>query len=485
MAETTPEAEEPKTVKEVPICVDLDGTLVRTDTLVESALLLLKESPFNLFSMLAWLLGGKANLKQRLAERVLPDPGLLPYHQGLLEWLRERKLEGRRLVLVTAANNRIAEAVADHLGIFDEVIASCESRNMSAHTKAGELASRYGVRGFDYVGTSHDDLPVWTSCHEAVIVSAPEEVAKAARGRAPVAAEFPPEVSPLRALLTAMRPRQWSKNLLVFVSIVIGQSFTDGPLLASTIMAFISFCLVSSSVYLVNDMLDLTSDRSHSEKNRRPFASGSAPLIFGVVGAPALLVFGLLLAGTVSAEFFGVLSVYLLLTLSYSFYLKRHELLDVLVLAMLYTLRIIAGAAVAESLPSVWLMSFSMFIFTSLAMAKRYAELKALESEEGGWVGGRGYHVHDLSVVAQLGTSSGYISILVLALYVDSAEVGETYDRYFFMYLLCPLLMYWIGRIWVLASRGMLTQDPVIFATRDRVSYIIFLLGGVLLWAAL
>lgn len=474
----------PKTADEVPICVDLDGTLVRTDTLVESALLLLKDSPLSLFAMLLWLLGGKAHLKQQLAERVLPDPALLPYHKGLLRWLRDRKAEGRRLILVTAANNRIAEAVADHLEIFDQVIASCETRNMSAHTKAGELASRYGVRGFDYVGNSNDDLPVWTSCREAVVVSAPEEVAEAARGRAAVAAEFPPEVSPLRALLTAMRPHQWSKNLLLFVSIVIGQAFTDGALLAATILAFIAFCLVSSSVYLVNDMLDLSSDRKHSVKNRRPFASGSAPLIFGVVGAPALLLLGMALAASVSTEFLGVLTVYLLLTLSYSFYLKQHVLLDVLVLAMLYTLRIIAGAAVAESLPSVWLMSFSMFLFVSLAMAKRYAELKALAAEEGGWVGGRGYHVHDLSVVAQLGASSGYISVLVLALYVDSAEVGETYDQYFFMYLLCPLLMYWIGRIWVLASRGMLTQDPVIFATRDRVSYLIFALGGVLLWAA-
>lgn len=480
MSDAAPEASQ-----DVPICVDLDGTLVRTDTLVESALLLLKQNPLSLFSMLLWLLSGKANLKQKLADRVLPDPNLLPYHRGLLEWLRERKSEGRRLLLVTAANHRIAEAVAGHLDIFDEVIASTEGRNMSAHVKAGELASRFSVRGYDYAGNSSDDLPVWTSCREAIIVSATKEVAKAARGRASVAAEFPPEVSPLRALLKAMRPHQWSKNLLVFVSIVIDQHFNDGPLLASTIMAFIAFCLVSSSVYLVNDMLDLTSDRTHSEKNRRPFASGSAPLIFGVVGAPALLIFGMLLAGTVSKAFVGVLTLYLLLTLSYSFYLKRHVLLDVLVLAMLYTLRIVAGAAVGESLPSVWLMSFSMFIFTSLAMAKRYAELKALESEEGGWVGGRGYHVHDLSVVAQLGASAGFISVLVLALYVDSADVGDTYDEYFYMYLLCPLLMYWIGRIWVLASRGMLTQDPVIFATRDRVSYLIFGLGGVLLWAAL
>lgn len=470
---------------EIPLCVDLDGTLVNTDTLVESAVLLAKVNPLYIFAMIFWLLSGKANLKEQIASRIKLDVTTLPYNQPLLEWLRGQREAGRKLVLVTAANHRIADAVGDHLQLFLRVIASSSTRNMGSGTKRTELVQLFGERGYDYIGNSRDDLKVWASCRKAILVNASPALSAATAKRTEIEASFPSSARQFRALISAMRPHQWSKNLLVFVSILVAQKYTDIDLLISTIVAFVSFSLCSSSVYLINDLLDLEADRRHSEKHNRPFASGQAPVMLGIVATPVLLAASAALAWIAGTPFFGVLVLYFGVTLGYSFYLKRLALLDVLILAILYTLRIIAGAAVAGAMPSVWLVSFSMFIFTSLAMAKRYAELMSLESDSGAWISGRGYHVSDLAIIAQLGAASGYISILVLALYIDSHDVVATYHNQRMMWLLCPLLMYWIGRIWLVASRGELHQDPVIFATRDRISYIVFGLGLLTFMAAL
>jgi 4-hydroxybenzoate polyprenyltransferase/phosphoserine phosphatase len=462
---------------ELPLCVDLDGTLVNTDTLVESAVLLAKANPFYIFAMIFWLFAGKAHLKTQIASRTNLDVTVLPYNQPLLDWLHEQREGGRNLVLVTAANRRIADAVNDHVQLFSQVIASNRKLNIGAGTKRDELDRLFGKGGYDYAGNSSDDLKVWAHCRRAVLVNASPALSARAAEQADIEATFPPSHRPMRALVSAMRPHQWSKNLLVFVSILVAHKYTDAQLLISTIVAFVSFCLCSSSVYLINDLLDLEADRRHSEKHKRPFASGQAPLILGILATPLLLVASAALALMAGKLFFTILVLYFSVTLGYSFYFKRLALLDVLILAMLYTLRIIAGAAVAEAMPSVWLISFSMFIFASLAMAKRYAELKSLDDDLGTWAGGRGYHVNDIAIVAQLGTASGYISTLVLALYIDSQEVVALYHNQQLMWLLCPLLMYWIGRIWLVASRGELHHDPIIFATRDRVSYIVFALG--------
>ncbi|MEZ5501331.1 MAG: UbiA family prenyltransferase [Halioglobus sp.] len=317
----------------------------------------------------------------------------------------------------------------------------------------------------------------------AVVVNASQAVAASAARKTDIETSFPLAHRQLRGLISAMRPRQWTRTCW-FCQHFIAHNFEDGPLLLSTFIAFIAFCLCSSSVYLVNDLLDLESDRRHSEKCARPFASGRVPLVMGIIALPFLLAMAAGLAWLASPLFFAVLVLYFGVTLGYSFYLKRFALLDVLVLAILYTLRIIAGAAVAGAMPSVWLVSFSMFIFTSLAMAKRYAELKSLETDAGAWASGRGYHVSDISMMAQLGAASGYISTLVLALYIDSHDVLAIYHNQRMMWLLCPLLMYWIGRIWLVASRGELHQDPVVFATRDRTSYIVFALGILAVMAA-
>ena len=470
---------------DIPLCVDLDGSLVNTDTLVESAVQLLKINPLYIFSMLIWLSSGKANLKEQIALRTKLVVEILPYNQPLLEWLRAQHEVGRNLILVTAANFRIAEAIHDHLGLFSKVIASSATRNLGAGGKRDELVQRFGDGGYDYIGNSRDDLPVWSRSRNAVLVNASAAVSRKATELTKVEATFPRKSNSVRELMRGMRPHQWSKNLLIFVSIFVAQSYTNTPLLFATFVAFVSFCLCSSSVYLINDLLDLEADRTHKEKKNRPFASGATPVIYGVFAVPVLLIASGVLAWSVGTPFFGVLVLYFTVTLAYSFYLKRLALLDVLILAILYTLRLIAGASVADAMPSVWLVSFSMFIFTSLAMAKRYAELKSLETDSGAWASGRGYHVSDISIISQLGATSGYISILVLALYIDSQDVTSMYQNQRLMWLLCPLMMYWIGRIWLVASRGELTQDPVIYATKDRISYLVFFLGFLTVLAAL
>lgn len=470
---------------QIPLCVDLDGTLVNTDTLVESAILLLKANPLYILAMCFWLFWGKAKLKENIAVRTTLDVTTLPYNQVLLDWLVKQREFGRPLVLVTAANQRIADAVADHLRLFSLVIGSSSTHNMSAHTKRVELDALFGKGGYDYAGNSRDDLKVWSGCRKAVLVNTSRAVSARAARTAEVETSLPRDSRPLSALLTAMRPHQWSKNLLVFVSMLIAHLYTDVGLVFSTIIAFVAFCLCSSAVYLINDLLDLQADRKHKQKRHRPFANGRASLLLGIVAIPTLLILAVVLANVAGTLFFGVLLVYFAITLVYSFFFKRVALLDVLVLAMLYTLRIIAGASVADAMPSLWLVSFSMFIFTSLAMAKRYAELKSLELDAGAWASGRGYNVNDIPIIAQLGMASGYISTLVLALYIDSPDVTAIYHNQQMMWILCPLLMYWIGRIWLVAGRGELNQDPVVFATRDRVSYLVFVLGLLALVAAL
>jgi 4-hydroxybenzoate polyprenyltransferase/phosphoserine phosphatase len=391
----------------VPLCVDLDGTLVNTDTLVESVLLLLKKNPLYFFALLIWLLSGKANLKEQITSRTALDVTTLPYNEKLLEWLRSQSAQNRELILVSASNRAIVNAVADHLKIFTTVMASSSTHNLSAGNKRDELDKTFGKGNYDYVGNSKDDVKVWAHCNSAILVNAAASVAASAEAVAEVERVFQREHKVLPALLKAMRPRQWSKNLLIFVNILMAHEVADAELMLSTAVAFIAFCLCSSSVYLVNDLLDLQADRRHSEKHNRPFASGRISLVLGILTAPLLLALAITLAAYAGSAFLVSLLIYYGVTLAYSFYLKRIVILDVLVLAILYTLRIVAGAAVAGVMPSFWLMSFSLFIFTSLAMAKRYAELKSLELDSAAWASGRGYHVGDLAIISSLGVASG------------------------------------------------------------------------------
>lgn len=465
------------------LCIDLDGTLLRSDLLVESALALLAARPWMLFALPVWLLKGKANLKRQLAARVQLDPATLPYDVRVVELLRNSP--DRHRVLCTASDEKLVRPVAEHLGCFEEVIASDGQRNLSGTRKADALVQRFGEKGFDYAGNETVDLPVWSRARRALVINAGEGLARAAAKRCEVQAHWPSQAGGLRTWLRALRVHQWLKNLLVFIPLVAAHKMFDTPSLLAAAMGFLAFGLCASGVYLLNDLLDLPSDRQHPRKRLRPFAAGTLPLLQGALLAPLLAVAGLALAWWAEPRFAGVLAIYYLLTLGYSLRLKRVVMLDVILLAALYTVRIIGGAVVIGSALSFWLLAFSMFIFLSLALLKRYIELSAMLVEGKISAAGRGYAVDDLPLLQSLGAASGYLAILVLALYINSPESIELYDRPQVLWLLCPLLLYWVSRTWVVAHRGEMDDDPVVFAATDRVSQVVGVLCAVIALGAI
>jgi 4-hydroxybenzoate polyprenyltransferase/phosphoserine phosphatase len=471
---------------QIPLVVDLDGTLIKTDLLWESFVRLLKKNPLWLFAALFWWAHGRAFLKQQLAARVTIDPAILPYDEKFLAWLREQKSRGRKIILATASDLKLAKPVADHTGLFDEVLASDGKTNLRSANKLKALTEKFGARGFDYAGNSSADLAVWRGAREAIVVNAGASLVKKASYCTKVEKVFEPEASLSRAFLRSLRPHQWVKNLIVFVPIIAAHKLGEPALVLREIFAFIIFCLCASGVYLVNDLMDLDADRRHPTKKNRPFASGNLPLQFGLILGPSLLLAGLLAAVQLSWVFAGVTAAYLILTTTYSLWVKQIALLDVFFLAGLYTIRLVAGHAAADIIYSAWLLMFSMFIFLSLALVKRYVELADAKepSSDKSAVAGRGYVAGDLEIVASLGTGSGYLAALVLALYVNSQQVVILYAHPNLLLLICPLLLYWISRVWLLAHRGQLHDDPVFFAVKDATSYIIGALALAVLWLA-
>ena len=467
-----------------PLCVDLDGTLIRTDLLVESALALLARSPFMLFAMLAWLFRGKACLKREIARRVELDVSTLPYNNDVVAWVREQHTL-RTTVLCSAADSVLATRVADHIGGFDTVIASDGKRNLSGKNKATALVELYGARGFDYVGNATVDLHVWKSANAAIVVESGSSLSTAAARVTRVERTFSQSGVTGRQWLKALRIHQWIKNVLVFLPLLAAHRVFDPQAVLSSILAFFCFGLCASSVYVTNDLLDLSADRLHRRKKHRPFAAGAIPLYQGPLAALLLLIAGFSLAWLLTPTFVLVLLGYYILTTGYSFKFKRVVMLDVVVLALLYTTRIVAGAAAIQSRASFWLLAFSMFIFLSLAMIKRYTELLAAQKSAGMKAAGRGYDVLDLPLIQSLGGASGYLSVLVLALYVDSTASQSLYRHPHYLWLLCPLLLYWISRTWVIAHRGIMHDDPVVFAIMDNVSRVLILIAAVIVVASI
>jgi len=465
-----------------PLCVDVDGTLIRTDLLHESVFALLKQNFLDVFRLPFWLLKSKAHLKSEIATRVDIDVSVLPYNQPFLNYLREEHTTGRRLIMATASNVKFARAVAAHLGIFEDVLASDDKTNLSGQQKADRLVKTYGERGFDYAGNGHVDKKIWKHAHDAILVNASRGLEKAVSDNVVVSRVFEDRAAQLPAYLRAMRPQQWLKNLLLFVPLLLAHKIQDAQLLFHTVLAFIAFGLCASSVYLLNDLLDLAADRHHPSKCKRPFAAGSISILGGVILIPLLLIPSAAIATALPTAFQATLAVYYAITLSYSIGLKRAPIIDVLVLAGLYTLRIIAGAAAIQVPPTFWILSFSMFLFLSLALAKRFTELSG--SKEIGNIKGRGYRAVDLETLAQFGTSSAFVSVLVLALYINGETVQELYTYPEVLWALCPIMLYLVGRVWLLARRGELDEDPVVFFVRDRRSQVFMLLGALTLLLA-
>ena len=470
-------------VRTRPLCVDLDGTLIRNDLLVESVLALLRINPLFLFLLPVWLLYGKAHLKQQIAERVELDPVSLPYNKPFLAWLKKQEKTGRALVLTTASNVKFANAIAKHLKLFSAVIASDADTNNAGHNKCARLREEFGDGNFDYAGNASVDLKVWRHANAAVVVNPARGVQAAAENLVPIARVFDDRDGTWRHYLRAFRLHQWLKNVLVFAPLVLAHRLGETELVGQALIAFLAFGLCASSAYLVNDMLDLAADRRHPEKRKRPFASGAIPVVHGAFLAPVLLAGSLALSLALPPLFAGVLGLYFAATLIYSIFIKRTVLFDVIVLAGLFTVRLLAGG-VAVGVPlSFWLLAFSMFLFLSLALVKRYVELRMLPDEPGRKLAGRGYRPVDLETLAQFGISSGYMAVLVLALYIDSQAVTLLYGRPEIIWFLCPLVLYLVSRIWLLARRGEMHDDPLVFAIRDSRSLAAVVLGGALMWA--
>jgi 4-hydroxybenzoate polyprenyltransferase/phosphoserine phosphatase len=473
---------------DVPLCVDLDGTLLRTDMVWESLVQLLKRNPLYIFLVLGWLLRGRAYLKAQIAARVHMEVDALPYNQELIDFLRSEKRSGRTIVLATASDSRLAHRIAAHLQLFDEVLASDGKTNLRGKNKVSVLAERFGARNFDYAGNSSVDLPVWEQSRQAIVVSGKPGLAERARQRTEVSRIFGPDQRLLPALVQALRPHQWVKNLIVFVPLLTAHRLGESALVWQATLAFFAFSLCASGVYVLNDLFDLEADRHHPTKRLRPFAAGELPLFVGLAAFPVLLAISAILAWQLPWHFSAVLAVYVLLTTSYSLRVREIPLLDVFCLAALYTARLIGGHEATLVKYSFWLLLFSMFIFLSLALMKRFTELIAARRQNKADLKGRGYTADDLQLVATLGTSSGYLAVLVLALYVNSQELGQGLDKLYqnpiLLLLICPLLLYWVSRVWLLAHRGEMHDDPIVFALKDPASYVVGFLTLLILWLA-
>lgn len=459
----------------LPLCIDLDGTLVTTDTLLESILLLVKANPLRLVSLGWWLRRGKVYGKNQVAARTELPVADLPYTEPLLLYLRDEHRRGRAIYLATAAHPTIAHKIANHLGIFTGVIASAAD-HLKGMAKAKALVDRFGEQGYLYAGNSLVDVPVWRDSAGGLVVNAPRRVQAAAAGVTRVLKNVPRQAVSWQVITRLLRSHQWVKNLLVFVPAIAAHVIT-AETLGRALAAFVAFCLISSSAYLLNDLLDLTNDRQHPTKRRRPLAAGviTIPMALGLI--PALLVAGLSVGYGISWPLVWWLGAYLVLAQVYSFYLKRLVIVDVMVLGLLYTLRIFAGAAAVAVPVSVWLFVFSLFLFISLALLKRYTEVLRVAPYSRGALAGRGYRLHNKAPIAVAGLLCGYVSVGVLALYIRSPEVTILYQAPSILWLLVLLLGYWISRVWVLAQRGQVHDDPVIFAVKDTVSYAILFLG--------
>ena len=462
------------------VVVDLDGTLTLTDTLHESVLKLLHNNPLLLFLLPFWLVKGIAYLKFKVANNCLLDVTTLPYNLLLIDWLKEQKANGKKIILCTAANDRIAQAVSKYLGFFDDVIASDATTNLKSGNKRHALQERYGDKGYDYVGNSIADMEVWAGAFNAIVVNASARVQAKASHVASISRTFPSENVGISDWLRALRIHQWLKNLLLFVPLLTAHQVSNIQSLTSLLIAFISFSLCASSVYITNDLLDLESDRRHPRKKYRMFASAKLPITIGLAIATLFISLSIALGVIVGTEFLIMLLMYLLLTIAYSLVLKRLVFLDCLTLATLYTIRIIAGTAATSLSPSFWLLAFSVFIFLSLALVKRYAELivqlKAGEST----TYGRGYLVTDASLLQTLGVSSGYISVLVVALYLRSDEVISLYEQPMAIWFVLPILLFWVSWVWLKAARGEMHDDPIVFAITDKVSLYVASLTAIL-----
>lgn len=470
---------------ELPLLVDLDGTLVSTDTLWEVVLVYLRKNPLRIFLLLYWLLSGKASFKHRISSSAKLDVSTLPYRRELLDMLREQSKLGRRILLATGANHAIAKPVADYVGVFDGIICSDELINAVGDAKASAIERKLGTQLFLYAGNSPTDLPIWNRSAGAIVVNAPAScLTRLRRAEKRIVLVYPRTRPGWRVYIKAIRVHQWLKNLLVFVPLGLSHQIRSWPLLADTALGFLAFSMVASAGYVLNDLLDLEADRKHPSKRKRPFASGAIPIYVGFCIIGALILGAALISAVLPADGSLMLAGYLIATVLYSAYLKTKLAVDVVTLALFYTVRILYGGLITGTNISIWTLAFSMFIFLSLAQIKRVIELPVESPHDQARLPRRGYFPSDRPQIAAQASASGYLAILVMALYINSPQVQTLYHHPQILWATCPLLIYWHNRMLILANRGYLDADPLIFAIEDRASQLVAISMAAVVWLA-
>jgi len=461
---------DPATTGNKPLCVDLDGTLVKSDTLIDSLLILTRNHPNLLLQLPGAVVRGKAAFKSFVTSHVELDVVHLPYNRKLLQFLQVERARGREIYLTTGADIRLAQRLANHFGIFSGVLGSDGTTNLTGHKKLSTLHNRFGQDGFAYIGNSLADLPLLMDASEKMLADPSAALRRSIRKRgiAPLHV-FEERANPLRSLVRALRPHQWAKNLLILLPSLLAHHRASS-VYGHAFLAFLCFCCTASATYLVNDLLDIEADRGNARKRSRPFASGDLAPTIGLITSAALLIVGIGVARTLPLDFLSWLVLYMLSTFAYSLYLKRIPLLDVLVLSGLYTVRILAGGAATNTPISHWLAGFAIFLFFSLAIVKRFAELEQIRLAGNQLKNGRGYLLTDVEQMRAFGTASAFAAVVVFANYISSQDVVKLYSHPRYLWLIVPFMILWTCRVWLLASRGELNEDPVAFALTDLAS---------------
>jgi 4-hydroxybenzoate polyprenyltransferase len=464
----------------VPLVVDLDGTLILSDLLWETIVLFLKRHLLAIWRLPLWLLSGKAGFKERVAGAVDLDPAALPYDRALIAFIDGERAKGREIVLATGAQQRLANQVAGHLGLFSSVLATGNGINLTSHNKAGHLVGLYGKGGYDYIGNSRADLPVWLESRAAYSVT--HTPFRLADGRETRRLGTPrPGIA--GALLKALRPRQWLKNLLVCLPMLAGHRI-EPAVIEATLLAFLAFSMCASSAYLLNDALDAQDDRVHPVKHRRPIASGALPLGLALAVSPLLAAAALALCAWFDPLLLLAVGVYFVTTVAYSLRLKSLMMVDIVTLAILYTLRVLGGSAATRIEPSFWLLAFSFFMFLSLALIKRHSELTNLQKAGKDKTRGRGYTTADRTPIGVMGVNAAFIAVMVVMLYFNSDNVLVLYNQPNWLLGILPLLVFWLGRLWILSFRGQVNEDPVLYVSKDKTSLAVLALCAALVVAA-
>lgn len=469
----------------VPLVIDLDGTLLRTNALLENLILHMKQNPLGLLLLPLWLAKGRAHLKQELARHAPLSAATLPINEAVQNFAASEKAKGREVFLATGADHSVARSIAERCQFFDGVAASDGITNLKGRRKAEALAKLFPA-GFAYAGDSRDDLPVWSRATEVIIVEASRSTQEAAERLGKPTRTFPAP-SRRRALVKCARPHQWAKNILVFVPAILGGVIDKPDVLLATVLSFVALCLVASSTYIINDLWDVADDRQHWSKRHRPIASGELPISVALTAAPMGLAAGLLLGLAAAPAAGAILLGYLALTLAYTFAAKRVPILDVTTLAGLFTLRLVLGIVSAGVFASPWLLTFSMFLFASLCLAKRYVEIAGAVTRGQQPPQSRGYEVADAPLLLSLGIGTGISSIVIMVLYIMfDAFQRSFYGSTFWLWAFPIILFLWVSRIWLEAARGKLDDDPVAFAIHDTHSLVLgvaLLIAFLLAWS--